>query len=114
MLVIRDAQMEALRIEQEAAFRRRLLRYARTDCGAMYAESDDAAVLDVIEWAIRKGLRGGIFRPADLDPFVRFVLRHGRDFEKTVAGAASIMKGRHAGGRARLEALEALIAETPR
>ncbi len=114
MLVIREAQMQALGAAREAEFRRRLVRYARADCGSRYAGSDDAAVLEIVEWAIRRGLRGGIFTPPGLDAFVRLVLRRGRDFERTMAGAADVMSGRHPGGQARLQALEALDADSGR
>ena len=110
MLVIREAQMHALRIAREAVFRRGLLRYARNDCGARYAETGDDALLQTIEWAIRRGLRSGIYRPPDLDRFARFVLRHGRDFEETVAGAGVVLKRPGRSVQARLEALPAETA----
>lgn len=114
MLVIRQAQLNALGRAREAAFRHRLLRYARRECGARYAGTDDAGVLDTIEWAMKRGLRAGVHRPPDLERFVRFVLREGRDFEETLAGASAVLKRPGGNGRSRLEALEALAAEAGR
>lgn len=109
MLIVRRAQMEALREVPRRAFYREVLATARRDLPEVCGAKGDEELLETIAWATTRARTIGLVAPPHVARFALFVLRHGRDFEARpdTAWAAAILRERRLVGPKKLERLEA-------
>jgi len=111
MLVIRDAQIAALRRARAEAFERRLEALLRSRL-VEWRDAPGPAVRDIAVAACSIAARHGIYRPEDLERFTLYVGRYGSELGETpeTACARPILRDRATSGRDKLDALDALDA----
>jgi hypothetical protein len=107
-LKIRDEQMRLMGEARSSALRTRLKSYARNVLSARYAGMADGELDELVGWAMKRSHRLGLFSADHVERFVRFVLRHGRDFEQQLPLVHAITNDPRTVGAARIDALERL------
>lgn len=106
-LVIRHAQMDALREAHKRRGYRRLVPVYQRECPDLCAGQTPGELLDTVAWAIEKAASHGLLEGA-ARRYVPFVLKYGRDFEQRdeFAWAADILRDRDLVGPQMMDRLE--------